>query len=203
MPHEFDSRFVVKPPTQPRAARRIETGMPGLYRLKLDSYSDSRGSFSPAWVQADLAAEGLDANIVQINLARNPVTGTLRGLHFQVAPWSEVKIVQVVTGAMFDVVVDLRRESPTFKQVREFRLDSDTREALYIPKGLAHGYQTLATETTVLYTVSTVYAPDHQGGIQWNDPALSIQWPLEPTFLSDKDRDLPRLGDLQLFPGGS
>jgi dTDP-4-dehydrorhamnose 3,5-epimerase len=181
---------------------RRETGMPGVYRLTLADYVDSRGTFSPAWVGADLAAADLDASIAQVNFVRNPIAGTLRGLHFQTMPWSEVKIVQVLSGAIFDVVVDLRAESSTFKQALAFRLDAHTREALYLPKGLAHGYQTLVPDTAVLYTVSAPYSPDHQGGIRWDDPELSIQWPLEPTLLSDKDRDLPWLAAVQCYPGG-
>ncbi|HEX5008349.1 MAG TPA: dTDP-4-dehydrorhamnose 3,5-epimerase family protein [Hyphomonadaceae bacterium] len=171
-------------------------GIPGAHCLVLPSYADPRGSFSPAWIRSALLAHGLDGEIAQVNLATNPAAGTLRGLHFQKAPFAEVKIVQVISGAIFDVVVDLRRDSPTFRTAFGLRLDAATRKALYLPKGTAHGYQTLVPDTTVLYTVSSAYAPDHQGGILWNDPGLAIPWPMTPTLMSERDLALPLLQDI-------
>jgi len=172
-----------------------ELKIPGVHCLELPNYADARGSFSPAWVYSDLVALGLDANLAQVNLATNPTAGTLRGLHFQRAPFGEVKIVQVLSGAIFDVVVDLRADAPTFGTTFGLRLDAASRLALYLPVGTAHGYQTLVPDTTVLYSVSAPFAPDHQAGILWSDPALGISWPLEPTLISERDRALPLLKD--------
>ena len=179
----------------------VEAGLPGVYLIPLAEYADSRGSFSPAWVRSALDTAGLDTCVEQINVARNAEIGTLRGLHFQAGAYSETKIIQVLDGAIFDVLVDLRRESPTFGQRFSVRLDAATRTALYVPKGMAHGYQTLAPDTTVLYTVSSPYAPSHQGGVKWNDAQLGIEWPLEPTWISDRDKSLPLFSELTDYPG--
>ena len=181
--------------------RREVTDIPGVRRLKLNAYADPRGVFSPAWVRADLLAAGLDAEVAQINLVTNPAAGTLRGLHFQAAPHSEVKILQVLSGAIFDVVVDLRQESPSFQAAIGVFLDAENREALYLPKGVAHGYQTLLPDTTVLYMVSSPYAPAHQGGVRWDDSALAIPWPLQPTLMSERDMGLPLLFQIDSYPG--
>ena len=186
-------------PTMPAGC--VEAGLPGVYLMPLAEYADSRGSFSPAWVRSALESAGLDTRVEQINLARNAESGTLRGLHFQIGPYAETKIIQVLEGAIFDVLVDLRRASPTFGHRLSVRLDASNRTALYVPKGLAHGYQTLAPDTTVLYTVSAPYAPSHQGGVRWNDPQLGIEWPLEPTWISDRDRGLPLFSELPDYPG--
>ncbi len=182
------------------SSSRRRTALPGVFRISLPNYRDGRGSFSPAWVREDFLAEGLDSELAQINLATNPTAGTLRGLHFQAAPFAEVKVVQVLSGAIFDVVVDLRPASPTFQRTIYVRLDAQTREALYLPKGVAHGYQTLLPDTTVLYTVSTRYAPDHERGVSWRDPALAIPWPLVPSVMSGRDLALPFLRELNELP---
>jgi dTDP-4-dehydrorhamnose 3,5-epimerase len=184
-----------------KPAGGLEIGLQGVYLLPLAEYADSRGSFSPAWVRSTLEAAGLDTCVEQINVARNAEIGTLRGLHFQVGPCSETKIVQVLDGAIFDALVDLRRGSPTFGQRFCVRLDDATRTALYVPRGMAHGYQTLAPDTTVLYTVSSPYAPNQQGGVRWNDPQLGIEWPFEPSWISDRDKGLPFLSELTDYPG--
>src|SRR5688572_28036930 len=179
----------------------IQSGLPGVYLIPLAEYADSRGSFSPAWVRSALDTSGLDTHVEQINLARNSESGTLRGLHFQIHPHSETKIIQVLEGAIFDVLVDLRRGSPTFGLRFSVRPDDSTRTALLVPTGMAHGYQTLAPDTTVLYTVSAPYAPSHQGGVRWNDPQLGIDSLLEPTWISERDRRLPLFSELTDYPG--
>jgi dTDP-4-dehydrorhamnose 3,5-epimerase len=140
-------------------------------------------------------------SLAQINLVSNPTPGTLRGLHFQCRPHSEVKIIQVVSGAVFDVVVDLRQDSPTFKRAIWFRLDASAGEALYLPKGVAHGYQTLEPDTLVLYSVSSAYAPGSQGGVLWSDPTLGVPWPLKPSLISERDMALPLLREVTELPG--
>jgi dTDP-4-dehydrorhamnose 3,5-epimerase len=183
--------------------RQSDACVPGIHRLLLPDYRDERGSFSPAWIRDDLLGRGLDVEVAQINLATNPVRGTLRGLHFQTAPFTEVKIIQVLSGALFDVIVDLRPASPAFGRSMWVRLDAEHREALYLPKGVAHGYQTLEPDTMLLYTVSSAYAPQHQGGVLWSDPALAIPWPLTPAFISGRDRDLPLMQDVRELPESS
>jgi dTDP-4-dehydrorhamnose 3,5-epimerase len=175
--------------------------IPGAYLLGLPSFPDERGAFSPAWIKSDLEAHGLCSEVAQVNLATNPVAGTLRGLHFQLEPFSEVKIVQVISGAIFDVVVDLRPESPTFQKAEGVRLDATNRTALYLPRGTAHGYQTLLPDSTVLYTVSAPFAPDCQAGILWSDPTLGIPWPQTPTLISPRDLKLPLMVDEGAGPG--
>jgi dTDP-4-dehydrorhamnose 3,5-epimerase len=175
------------------ATEASPVSVPGVVRIPLPSHRDARGAFSPAWVREDLLARGLDTEVAQVNLATNPAAGTLRGLHFQTAPFTEVKIVQVVRGAIFDVIVDLRRGSPSFRQAMWVLLDDDTREALYLPRGVAHGYQTLVEDTIVLYTVSARYSASHTRGLHFSDPALQIPWPLEPSIISDRDLALPTL----------
>lgn len=186
--------------SDPDRLLRRGTALPGVFRISLPNHRDLRGCFSPAWVREDLLAQGLEADLAQINLATNPTVGTLRGLHFQAAPFAEVKIVQVLAGAIFDAVVDMRPASPTRGRAIWVRLDAETREALYLPVGVAHGYQTLMPDTTVLYTVSAPYAPDHQRGVHWSDPEIAIPWPLAPTLISEKDRALPFLRDLVELP---
>lgn len=176
------------------------TAFKGVYRLQLPSHRDARGVFSPVWVRADLRKLGLDTDLAQVNMATNPMAGTLRGLHYQLPPFTEVKIVQVITGAIFDVVVDLRPSSPTFRRAMGLRLDAHSRSALYLPKGMAHGYLTLAPDTTVLYTVSAAFSPEHQRGVHWSDKSLAIAWPMAPTLVSPRDQELPFLHDVTEFP---
>jgi len=176
------------------------TALKGVYRLQLPSHRDASGVFSPVWARADLRKLGLDTDLAQVNMANNPRAGTLRGLHYQLPPFSEVKIVQVITGAIFDVVVDLRPSSPTFRRAMGLRLDAHSRSALYLPKGMAHGYQTLVPDTTVLYTVSAAFSPAHLRGVHWSDKSLEIAWPLTPTFVSPRDQELPFLQDVTEFP---
>jgi dTDP-4-dehydrorhamnose 3,5-epimerase len=178
-------------------------GIAGAYRLTIPYHPDARGSFSTLWVRRALEGAGLDSNLAQVNVGRNREAGTLRGLHFQVAPFSETKIVYVIHGEVFDVIVDLRPESPTYLTAVTVHLTADVPTALYIPKGLAHGYQTLVPDTTVLYSVSSAYQADAQGGIRWDDESLNIAWPLPPTAISDRDRALPSLRELTNFHGDS
>jgi dTDP-4-dehydrorhamnose 3,5-epimerase len=195
-------------PERPEAAgstgMRIDpAGIEGAYRLTVPYHPDARGSFSTLWVRRALEAAGLDSSLAQVNVGRNRDAGTLRGLHFQVAPFSETKIVYVIHGEVFDVIVDLRPSSPTYLTTVNVHLTADVPTALYIPKGLAHGYQTLVPDTTVLYSVSSAYEADAQGGIRWDDESLNIAWPLPPRAISDRDRALPSLVELKRFPGES
>ena len=169
-----------------------ETKLAGMFVIDTDVYPDERGSFEAAWLREALAARSLDAEIAQVSIAVNRRRGTLRGLHFQAPPFQESKIVRVIRGAAWDVAVDLRAESATYRQWCAFELSAESRRMVYIPRGFAHGYQTLADDTDVLYFVSAPYVPDHQRGIRWDDPALGIAWPIRPpTVLSERDAALP------------
>ena len=169
-----------------------ETKLAGMFVIENDLYPDERGSFEAAWLREALAAKSLDAEIAQVSIATNRRRGTLRGLHFQAPPFQEAKIVRVIRGAAWDVAVDLRPGSPTYRQWCCFELSAESRRMVYIPRGFAHGYQTLADDTDVLYFVSAPYVRDHQRGIRWDDPALAITWPIRPpTVLSERDSTLP------------
>jgi dTDP-4-dehydrorhamnose 3,5-epimerase len=171
-----------------------ETSIPGVLIVDCDVFADERGSFSPVWLPAPLQARGLETTIAQCSFASNRRRGTLRGLHYQAPPHEEVKLVAAVRGALFDVVVDVRRDSPTYRHWVGVELTADRRRMLYLPRGTAHGYQTLTDDVDVFYFVSAPYMPDLQRGIRWDDPALAIEWPLgPPTVLSERDRHLPTL----------
>jgi len=156
---------------------------------------DERGYFERIFNADLMQAAGLPAYYPQFSLSENVRAGTRRGLHFQRAPKAESKIVRCVRGAIFDVIVDIRRGSPTFGRYYSVVLAADDHRGLYIPAGFAHGFQTLAPHATVLYLISAPYDPALAGGIASNDPSLAIDWPGEPTELSQRDRDLPRLAD--------
>jgi len=178
--------------------RIIDTGLPGLLLIEPRVFGDNRGFFLETWSRATFAAAGLDYHFVQDNHARSGPAGVLRGLHFQLPPASQAKLVRVTRGAVFDVAADLRVGSPTFGQWYGAILSGDNFKQMLIPRGFAHGYLTLEPDTEFLYKVDAPYAPDRDAGLAWNDPDLAVAWPLaehgiaEPV-LSDKDRRLPAL----------
>ena len=160
----------------------------GVFVVDADVFPDARGEFVRAWVADEFSAQGLDSRIVQCSVSTNVHRGTVRGMHFQVPPFDGAKTIRVTRGVIFDVAVDLRPESPTFRKWTGLELTAANRRSLYIPAGCAHGYQTLSDDTEVLYFVSAAYAPDHQFGVRWNDPAFGVVWPLEPTSMHERDR---------------
>jgi dTDP-4-dehydrorhamnose 3,5-epimerase len=168
-----------------------ETKLPGAYVLDLEPIGDRRGFFSRVWSEEELSAQGLETRIAQCSVSFNGRRGTLRGLHFQRAPYEEVKVVRCTSGALFDVIVDLRPESPAFSRWIGVELTADNRRALYVPRGFAHGFQTLIDGTEVFYMISTPYVPEASDGIRWNDPTFGIAWPLSPTEISDRDLRWP------------
>jgi dTDP-4-dehydrorhamnose 3,5-epimerase len=165
----------------------LPTSMDGLVLVGLEKHSDSRGFFARSWCEKEFEAAGLNARLSQCNLSYNQRKGTLRGLHFQEAPYGEAKLVRVVRGKVFDVVVDLRPQSPTLGQWESFTITSDDRLSLFIPEGMAHGFQTLEDDTELLYQMSRPYAPEFARTLAWNDPSLGIAWPITPPILSEKD----------------
>jgi dTDP-4-dehydrorhamnose 3,5-epimerase len=168
-----------------------ETKLQGVYIVDCDVFHDDRGLFERAWVREEFEARRLDTRIAQCNIVVNARRGTIRGLHFQVPPFGEAKTVRALRGAVFDVAVDLRHESPTAGQWVGVDLSAANRRLLYVPAGLAHGYQTLTDDTELVYFVSATYSPEHQRGVRWDDPAFGISWPDPPTTINERDRTFP------------
>jgi dTDP-4-dehydrorhamnose 3,5-epimerase len=173
------------------------TDIPGLLLIKPRVFGDHRGHFCETYSRRALESHGLSYDFIQDNEAVSRQAGVVRGLHFQTPPMSQTKLVRVGRGAVFDVVVDLRVDSPTYGQWRGYTLSAQNFLQLLVPKGLAHGYMTLTEDTQFLYKVDAPYAPENDGGIFWNDPALAIAWPDLAPVLSDKDRLLPRLEEFR------
>ncbi len=164
------------------------TTIPGVYIVTPDVFEDERGLFARAWMPEEFAARGLETHIAQGSLAVTRLKGTIRGMHFQAAPFEEAKVVRVIRGAVFDVAIDLRPDSPTYRQWTGYELSAENRKIMYVPPGCAHGYQTLVDDTEVFYFVSAAYSPPHQRGVRWNDPAFDVKWPLgAPSGIHDRD----------------
>ena len=172
--------------------------IPDVRLLSPRKHGDRRGFFSETYNRKALAVIGIDIDFVQDNHSYSADKGTVRGLHFQTPPFAQDKLVRVARGAVFDIVVDLRQGSPTYARHVSAVLSTEAWNQLLVPIGFAHGFMTLEPDTEVIYKVSNYYAPDHDKGLLWNDPALGINWPIpdEEAVLSDKDRKLPRLAEL-------
>jgi dTDP-4-dehydrorhamnose 3,5-epimerase len=168
-----------------------ETPLAGAYTIALEPREDERGFFARAFCQNELAAQGLETTIAQANMSYNFKRGTLRGMHYQVPPHSEVKMVRCIAGAIYDVIVDLRPDSPTHLKWYGVELSAGNRTMLYVPKGFGHGYQALTDHTEVLYMVTEFYAPGAERGMRWDDPAIGIRWPIPNPILSPKDAAHP------------
>jgi dTDP-4-dehydrorhamnose 3,5-epimerase len=167
------------------------TKLKDAYLIKLQKIADERGYFARSWCKNEFHQHGLDANLVQCNVSFNHSKGALRGMHYQSPPDAETKLVRCTRGAIFDVIIDLRPDSPSYLQWFGATLTPENGDMLYIPKGFAHGFQTLTDNSEIFYQMSDFYAPQSAKGVRWNDPFFNIQWPLTPTVLSDKDRALP------------
>jgi dTDP-4-dehydrorhamnose 3,5-epimerase len=165
--------------------------LPGLWLVTPELREDFRGFFARTWCEQEARTLGLTERWVQSSLSYTKTKGTLRGLHFQRAPHEEVKLVRCTAGAIHDVVVDLRPASPTFKQHVAVQLTAENRLAIYVPRGCAHGYQTLVDGVEVLYQMSAPYAPEHAAGVRWDDPAFGILWPDLKPILAERDRGYP------------
>ncbi|MGG3508894.1 dTDP-4-dehydrorhamnose 3,5-epimerase [Paenibacillus lautus] len=157
--------------------------------IEMEPIKDSRGFFARGFCKKTLAEHGVFFDVVQTNVAFNHQAGTLRGMHFQVPPFCEEKIVSCYQGAIYDVIIDLNRDSGTFGKWFGLTLSAENRLALYVPKGFAHGYQTLTENTSIHYMVSEYYTPSHESGVRWNDPAFEIEWPhVGDLIISQKDK---------------
>jgi dTDP-4-dehydrorhamnose 3,5-epimerase len=174
-----------------------ETPLRGAFIVDLEPRRDDRGFFARAFCQREFEARGLDALVAQSNVSFNYRKGTLRGLHFQFPPAAETKFVRCARGAIVDVIVDLRPESPTYLQHAAVELTAENRTGLYVPRRFAHGYQVLEDDTELTYVVGEFYTPAAEGGLHCLDPRLGIQWPLPPGDMSDKDRAWPLLSDAE------
>jgi len=167
------------------------TSLQDAYLIEPEKRGDARGWFARTFCEREFAAHGLETRFVQQNASASAQAGTLRGMHFQKGEHAEVKLIRCVQGAILDVIIDLRPQSPTFKRWEAFELTAQNARQLYVPRGFAHGFQTLTDDVEVSYLVSSFYAPAAEGGVRWNDPAFSIAWPRPPSVLSDKDQAWP------------
>jgi len=169
----------------------VETKLKGAYLIELEPITDERGFFARAWCQQEFEAHGLNPNLVQCNISFNKNKGTLRGMHYQIAPYEEAKLVRCTKGAIYDVIIDLRPKSSTFKQWTAVELTADNQQMLYIPEGFAHGFQTLEDNTEVFYQMSAFYHPECATGVRWDDPTFKIQWSKNEQIISEKDLQYP------------
>ena len=167
------------------------TPLAGAFTIELERRGDHRGFFARSFCVREFAAQGLETNFVQMNNSLTQSKGTLRGMHYQLPPAAEVKVVRCLRGRLYDVIVDLRPDSFTYRQSFGHELSADNRTMMYVPRGFAHGLLTLADDTEALYLVSAEYAPDQERGLRWNDPALAIQLPAPVAEISAKDGSWP------------
>ena len=170
-----------------------ETKLKGAFVIDLEKKGDARGFFARTFCRKEFETKGLKTQIAQANLSHNLVKGTLRGMHFQCDPFQEVKIISCPRGAIFDVIIDLRKKSSTYRQWIGVELSEDNHRMLYVPEDFAHGYLTLRDDTSTAYFVTQFYAPNSELGVRYNDPAYGIQWPAKvvPRMVTDKDRNWP------------
>jgi dTDP-4-dehydrorhamnose 3,5-epimerase len=168
--------------------RFAETPLRGAFLIDLEKREDERGFFARFFCRREFEEHGLETCFVQINNSFSRDSGTLRGLHYQLEPAAEAKVVRVLAGAVWDVVLDLRPDSSTFGRWFGDELTGVNRRVMYVPRGFAHGFVTLAPDTEILYLVSAPFTPEQERGIRWDDPRFAIEWPVEPTVVSEKDR---------------
>lgn len=172
-----------------------ETKLAGAFIIEQELFEDHRGFFARSWSEREFAAQGLDARLAECNISFNHRKATLRGMHFQRAPHAQAKLVRCTQGAIYDVIIDLRPDSQTFKEWVGVELTAENRRMLFVPEGFAHGFQTLADNTEVFYQMSEVFAPECAFGVRWNDPAFRVEWPetgegLERIIIA-RDREYP------------
>jgi len=167
----------------------VETPLRGAYVIEVEKHEDERGFFARSWCVQEFSSKGLDTQLVQCNVSFNKRKGTLRGLHYQMPPHAETKVVRCTKGALYDVIVDLRADSPTFLKWFGVELTATNYRMLYIPKRFAHGFQTIEDDTEIFYQMSEFYAPQAARGIRWNDPRVGVVWPETDRTISKKDQE--------------
>jgi dTDP-4-dehydrorhamnose 3,5-epimerase len=171
--------------------RFVPTTLAGAYVIEQERHADERGFFARTWCAQEFREHGLEPSLAQCSVSFNHRRGTLRGLHYQVPPFAEAKLVRCTRGALYDVAVDLRPDSPSFRRWVGVELTEDDGRALYIPRGLAHGFYALADGTEVFYQISTPYEPAAARGVRWNDPFHGVEWPGPVEVIAPRDRDYP------------
>lgn len=171
--------------------RFTPTPIAGVVRVAAEPHADDRGLFARLHCPEEFAAAGIAFAPAQTSISRNPKAGTLRGMHYQAAPHAETKLVRVTRGRVFDVAVDLRPDSPTYRQWTGAELSADNLAGLFIPEGIAHGFLTLEPDSDVVYQIAPAYRPGHDAGVRWNDPAFGIEWPAQPQLISERDASYP------------
>jgi len=168
-----------------------ETFLKGAFVIEPERIEDERGFFARTYCRETFQSNNLNPNLAQCNISFNRRKGTLRGMHFQIKPYEEAKLIRVTKGSIYDVIIDLRTDSPTFKKWMAVELSAENRTQLYIPEGFAHGFQTLQDETEMFYQMSEFYRPQSARGIRWDDPAFGIEWPIYEKIISIKDQQYP------------
>ncbi len=168
-----------------------ETKLPGAYVIEVEKREDQRGFFGRTFCREEFEAHGLNSQVVQCNTSFNKRKGTLRGMHFQAVPFAEAKLVRCTSGSIYDVIIDLRPTSRTFKQHFAVELSAANQRMLYIPENMAHGFQTLEDDTEVFYQMSQMFSAEHARGVRWNDPAFGIEWPADERIITERDRNYP------------
>ena len=168
-----------------------ETKLRNAYIVEIEEVRDHRGFFARSWCMKEFESQGLNSSLAQVNISCNARKGTLRGMHYQVAPYGETKLVRCTGGAIYDVIIDLRQDSPTYMHWTGVELSAGNYKMLYVPENFAHGFQTLEDNTEVTYQVSQFYTPGAEQGIRYDDPTFEIQWPLDIGAISDKDANWP------------
>jgi dTDP-4-dehydrorhamnose 3,5-epimerase len=168
----------------------VESELKGAFIIELELLEDERGFFARTWCRKEFEQQGLHPGWVQCNISYNKRMGTLRGMHYQIAPHAEAKLVRCTMGAIFDVIIDLRPDSKTFKQWISAELTAKNRKMIFIPEGFAHGFQTLVDDTEVFYQMSEFYTPEYARAVRWNDPQFNIHWPEADRVVSEKDQKI-------------
>ena len=171
-----------------------ETELTGVYHVLVERFEDQRGHFARLYCPDEFARAGLDFSLAQINLSRNPLQHTLRGMHWQDPPYAEAKFVRCVSGSIYDVAVDIRRDSGTFGKWTARTISAEQENALFVPEGFAHGFITLEPDTDVLYQMGRMYEPGHAKGFRFDDPAFGIAWPHAPAMIGEADENWPKFG---------
>jgi dTDP-4-dehydrorhamnose 3,5-epimerase len=169
----------------------LKTPLKDARLIDIEKREDERGFFARAWCRREFTANGLNPDLAQCSISFNPHRGTLRGMHFQAKPFEEAKLVRCTSGSLYDVIIDLRPDSPTYLKHLGAVLTAENRRMLYVPEGFAHGFLTLMGATEVFYQITEFYTPEAQRGVRWNDPAFAIDWPEEPRLISERDRNFP------------
>jgi len=168
-----------------------ETTLTGAYIIEVEPKGDERGFLARTFCKKEFASRGLETEVAQANLSFNAKKGTLRGMHFQVPPFGEAKLVQCLQGSVYDVIIDLRPDSETHRHWLAVEMSADDKKMLYIPEGFAHGFQALEDECVLYYLMFEFFAPEYARGVRWDDPAFGIKWPLPDPVISEKDRQWP------------